>query len=111
MLSFLCRALGQDLVDGAGPLPEEIVRVENVVASEWRWTGCRTLALHHGEAVLAADAARELHDERIRLRGDAADRAALKPRAAARALHLPDGLEDRADPVHAAHSCTTLATR
>src|SRR4051812_39924180 len=100
LLLLLCRAWGDGLVYGAVPLLEEVMRVEHVIAADRRWSRRCVLPLHDRKAVLAADAARETHDERVRLGGDATNRAALQPCAAVRALHRADALEDRADPIH-----------
>ena len=63
------------------------------------------------QIALPGDAAGETHDQRGRLGGDAAYSAQREARAAARALHLADRVEDRSDPVHRRGHCRTCASR
>src|ERR1700687_4034654 len=102
--SFSCGTGSDDLVDGAVPPRQELVRVEHVVAADRLACLAGGVPLHDREAVLPADAARKTHDEGVRLRRDPADRAGPQMRTAIGALHLTDAVEDRADPVHA--SCS-----
>src|SRR5687767_15203118 len=94
----LARVVVDDLREWAVPGLQEVVRVEDVVLRKGR--RLLFLALDDRNARLAAYGARELHHERLRLGGDAAHGAARKSRAAGRALHRADALQDRSDPVH-----------
>src|SRR5207247_11256054 len=67
-------------------------------------------ALDDRDARLATHGTRELHDDGVRLRGDAPHRAAREASAAGRALHRADPLQDGPDPIHAGQDCTTDAT-
>src|SRR5437867_277133 len=108
-LSLRRLAAGDDLRDRAVPALEEIVRVEHVVVRERRDL-LAPVALHHRDAVLATDAAGEAHDQRRRLGRDPADATRRESRAATRALHLADRVEDRSDPVHRRGHCRTCAS-
>src|SRR5438093_9943941 len=103
------RGRADELRDGAVPGLEEVVCIENVVARD-RCHDLLLVALHDRDAVLTADAAREPHDERVRLGGETAHRARREASAAARALHLADVLENGTDPIHAALPCMWLAS-